>query len=94
MPLTAGQLRRRIEIAEQSLEALARVAMHPLARGAIAVAKGNLDTASRRLTRANPLDIDNLDVWIRLVETRVELVRGAIASGGPGAVPAFPRKRV
>lgn len=70
------------------MESLAAVAMHPHARAVIAKAKQDLDMAARRLTQGeDPALLHKLDARLALVERRAAIVREAIASQGPFAIP-------
>ena len=92
MAPTYAALRSRIVACEQVLDFLDAVAMHPRTRSIIGIAKADLDTVSRQLTRGSRARaLDNLDASLSLVETRVERVREAIAAEGPLALPVMPQ---
>ncbi len=98
---TYAALRGRIAACEEVLDFLDAVAMHPQARSIVAGAKADLDNVSRQLTtvyrqltRRSPVTaLGCFEASLSLVETRVEVVREAIAAGGPLALPLVIDRR-
>jgi hypothetical protein len=87
--LSAADIRRLIDSSESEVTRLAGKAMNPRTRAVITCAKTDLRFAAEHLQQhSTAIDLENLGVWLELIERRLPGVAAAIEQFGPGALPS------
>jgi hypothetical protein len=87
VPTLAG-LRTHLDSLNEELTKLLRVARHPRTQMILTAARIDLRTAEWRLdAHPDSIERENLDIWLELVNARLDLVSDATTRAGAYAVP-------